>query len=59
MKKYNLVWILALLVMATTSCSDYLDINTNPNQATGASASLILPQAIVTSASVSNQFNSY
>jgi len=59
MKKYNLVWILALLVMATTSCSDYLDINTNPNQATGASASLILPQAIVTSAAVSNQFNSY
>jgi hypothetical protein len=59
MKIYNLSWMLALLATVITSCSDYLDINTNPNQATSAQPLLVLPQAIVGSAAVSSQFNSY
>lgn len=57
MRKYNQFWLLALLALA--SCTDYLDINTNPNYATSASAELVLPQAIVGSASVSNAFSSH
>lgn len=59
MKRYNISWMMALLITALSSCSDYLDINTNPNQATDAQALLVLPQAIVGSAAVSSQFNSY
>jgi hypothetical protein len=59
MKRYNISWMLALLITALSSCSDYLDINTNPNNATEADALLVLPQAIVGSASVANQFNTY
>jgi hypothetical protein len=59
MKRYNISWMLALLVTALSSCSDYLDINTNPNNATEADALLVLPQAIVGSASISNQYNTY
>jgi hypothetical protein len=59
MKRYNISWMLALLITVLSSCSDYLDINTNPNSATNADALLVLPQAIVSSASVSNQFNNY
>ncbi|MCE6990226.1 SusD/RagB family nutrient-binding outer membrane lipoprotein [Dyadobacter sp. CY323] len=59
MKRYNISWILALLITGLSSCNDYLDINTNPNNATSADALLVLPQAIVGSASVANQFNSY
>ncbi len=59
MKKYNIYWILVLFMTTMSSCSDYLDINTNPNSATSASALLVLPQAIVGSASLSSAYNSY
>jgi hypothetical protein len=59
MKRFNIGWMLALLVTVLSSCSDYLDINTNPNQATSAQPLLVLPQAIVGSAAVSSQFNGY
>lgn len=59
MKRYNISWMLALLVTALSSCSDYLDINTNPNQATSVQPLLVLPAAITGTASVSSQFNSY
>ncbi|WP_439557672.1 SusD/RagB family nutrient-binding outer membrane lipoprotein [Dyadobacter sp.] len=59
MKRYNISWMLALLVTVLSSCSDYLDINTNPNQATSVQPLLVLPAAITGTASVSNQFNSY
>jgi hypothetical protein len=47
------------VLFAAVSCEDDLNINDNPNQATEADVQLVLPQAIVSSASVSNQFNSY
>lgn len=48
-----------LVVFAASSCEDQLDINENPNAATEADVQLVLPQAIVATAAISNQFNSY
>lgn len=45
--------------MLGISCKKYLDINTNPNQATSATPQGILPQAITGTASVLNGYNSY
>ena len=55
--KYYLGAFLALFLAA--SCEDQLNINENPNNPTEADVQLVLPQAIVASASISNQFNSY
>lgn len=49
---------LGLVVLASSSCKKFLDINTNPNALTKATPELILPQAIVGSAAISNTFNS-
>jgi hypothetical protein len=49
----------AALMFFVTSCDEFLDINDNPNQPIVADVQLVLPQAIVASASVANQFNSY
>ncbi len=43
-------------VVGLSSCKKFLDINTNPNEATSATPQLILPQAIVATA---NQVNGY
>ena len=61
MRIKNLKYILGIFLMFLTasSCEDALDINENPNAPTAADVELVLPQSIVASASVSNQFNSY
>lgn len=43
----------------STSCKDYLDINDNPNSATFVEPQLVLPTAIVRSASITNSYNTY
>lgn len=48
-----------LIVFLASSCEDYLDINTDPNNPTKADVQLVLPQAIVASAFVANIYNSY
>lgn len=48
-----------LVIFAATSCEEYLDVNTNPNSATSVSADLILPQAIVATASLAVTYNNY
>jgi hypothetical protein len=61
MKKMNFkisTGILMVLLIAS-SCNDFLDINENPNSPITADVQLVLPQAIVASASIANQFNSY
>jgi hypothetical protein len=58
MKKI-LVLFLAGIAIIGTSCKKYLDINKNPNNATSATANLILPQALRGTASVLNSFNTY
>lgn len=47
------------VALLASSCEDYLDINTNPNAATKADVELVLPQAIVATASVANSYNNY
>src|SRR5690349_6285808 len=47
------------VVLIGASCKKFLDINNNPNQATKATPQLILPQALTTTASQLNAFNSY
>jgi hypothetical protein len=61
MKKTNIkLWAGVILALLTvSSCDDKLDINQNPNQAVSADVQLVLPQAIVASANISNQYNSY
>lgn len=60
MKKLNIKFLAGIIVIfLATSCEDFLDVNENPNEPTTANVQLVLPNAIVASASVSNQFNSY
>lgn len=47
------------MVVLGPSCKKYLDINTNPNQATSATPELILPQSLTYTAGVVNSYNSY
>ena len=48
-----------VMLLLASSCEDYLDVNTNPNQPTAADVQLVLPQAIVSAAFSTGQFNSY
>ena len=47
------------MVVVSTSCKKYLDINANPNSATSATPELILPQALVNTASAISGYNNY
>ncbi|OLY93582.1 Starch-binding associating with outer membrane [Cnuella takakiae] len=58
MKKITSFLLLGVTLLGT-SCEKYLDINQNPNSATSATPALILPQALTTTASNLNGFNSY
>ena len=58
MKKIHLIGFLSLSILAS-SCSDYLDINTNTNQATAVSPELVMPQAITATAMTLNRYNTY
>lgn len=58
MKKYFKYIMLGMVVIVSSSCKKFLDINTNPNSLTQATPTLILPQAITGAASISNSFNS-
>ncbi|RZL16660.1 MAG: hypothetical protein EOO89_11210 [Pedobacter sp.] len=58
MKKYfKYIMLGMVVVVASSSCKKYLDINTNPNSLTSATPALVLPQAITGAASISNTFN--
>ena len=45
------------IVIGFSSCKKFLDINDNPNNATETTPENVLPQAIVASAAVANNFN--
>src|SRR5689334_19784677 len=51
MKKITILFIAFVLVEAVTSCSDFLDVNTDPNNAPSSTPALTLPAAIASSAS--------
>ncbi|MCX2573675.1 SusD/RagB family nutrient-binding outer membrane lipoprotein [Pedobacter sandarakinus] len=57
MKKHFKYIMLGLLVIGASSCKKFLDINKNPNSLTEATPALVLPQAIVGSAAIGNNFN--
>ena len=57
MKKIFNLLLIAIIAIGFTSCKKYLDINENPNNPTTSSPVLVLPQAIVGSASISNTYN--
>jgi hypothetical protein len=58
MKKILIYLMLGSFALGTSSCKKFLDINENPNSPTAATPNLILPQAIVGSAAISNSYNS-
>lgn len=58
MKKITVI-ILSGVILLTTSCTKYLDINTNPNAASSATPELLLPQAITYTATNLSGYNSY
>lgn len=57
MKKIFNILLIATIAMSFSSCKKYLDINQNPNSSTTSSPALVLPQAIVGSASIANSYN--
>lgn len=57
MKKIINGLLIGAIAVGFSSCEKYLDVNSNPNSATSVTAELILPQAIVGSASVTNTFS--
>ena len=56
MKNLTLI-ILSGMLLLSTSCNKYLDVNTDPNNATSASVELILPQALAYTAGAVNSLN--
>ena len=58
MKKLTAIMLTGVMLVAT-SCNKYLDVNVNPNNASSATAELILPQALNYSAGMINSFNTY
>ena len=56
MKNLTLI-ILSGMLLLSTSCNKYLDVNTDPNNATSASVELILPQALTYTAGAVNSLN--
>jgi hypothetical protein len=59
MKKIILYISILATSLSISSCDDYLDVNTNPNQATQVDAQLLLPGAIVRAASHTVTYNNY
>ncbi len=57
MKKIFKYIMISGIVIFSASCKKSLDINTNPNTLTAATPNLILPQAIVGAASISNSYS--
>jgi hypothetical protein len=59
MKKLFKILMVCGLVVTATSCNKYLDVNKNPNAPTASTPDLILPQAIVSAAAYTVQFNNF
>src|SRR5690349_14638551 len=59
MKKTSIISIAAIILLFASGCKKYMDINTNPNNATSATPEAILPQAIVATAANISNYNNY
>jgi len=58
MKKILNVILIGAVAVGFASCKKYLDINTNQNSATSSTPALVLPQAIVGTAAITQSLNS-
>jgi len=59
MKKIFSIALIAVVLVSSFSCGDFLDVNQNVNKATTSTPELVLPQAIVFTASNLVRFNQY
>lgn len=59
MKTIKKIFVVCAGVLLMASCSSYLDINTNPNQAISSTPSLLLSSALVGTARVLEGYNGY
>jgi len=60
MKKLSRILIISAgFILTLGSCKKYLDINTNPNASTSTTAELVLPQAMVYTATMLSAYNNY
>lgn len=59
MKKIQILTLFTAISFGLISCNDFLDVNDNPNAATQVEPELILPTAIVRSASLTVSYNTY
>lgn len=59
MKKISILVLSAAAILSGSSCRKYLDVNTNPNQATSSTPVLVLPTAVTYTASLASTYNSY
>ncbi|HMR91287.1 MAG TPA: SusD/RagB family nutrient-binding outer membrane lipoprotein [Chitinophagaceae bacterium] len=59
MKKIRLFYFLGIVSLVAPSCEKFLDVNDNPNAATSVVPELILPTAIVRSASLAVSYSTY
>lgn len=56
MKKYKLILLLSAILITFNSCSDFLDVNTNPNNPETAPYKMVLPVAEMSTAAVYNNY---
>jgi len=59
MKKLSILSLAAIVLLASSSCKKFTNINQNPNTATTSTPEVILPQAIVYTAENASSYNDY
>jgi hypothetical protein len=59
MRKLFKIFILGTIILSSSACKKFLDVNTNTNNPTEATSALVLPQAIVTSAAAMNTYDNF
>jgi len=59
MKKISILVLSATILLSGSSCRKYLDVNTNPNQATSSTPVLVLPTTVTYTASIASSYNDY
>lgn len=59
MRKFIKVAVLGALVIASSSCKKYLDVNENPNNPTSSTPNIVLPQAILLTANSTTAFDDF
>src|SRR5260221_7409448 len=59
MKKISILVLSAAIILSGSSCKKYLDVNSNPNQATSSTPTLVLPTTITYTASIASSYNDY